>query len=335
MNMRKMMDKQEDRTEKEVVDLLEYLQETPPRNPESAAHGRANFLAEVDSLRKPVSVSPFRRLKGWIPNILVQKRKERRPMLATISAIVIALALVVSGGGVTAYAAQDSLPNDALYPAKLFFEDVQLGLTFNPESKVELLTHFANRRVDESLDLASQGEAVPQKVVVRLEKQLKTMLQVTAQMDDETMLETMNRIRNEFSDQGQLMMMLGMPDTADPQLLQLKAAIREQHQVVLNGLEDVGQFQTQFRYNRPTEVPTETPIDTEIPDDTLNGNIDCQDPDCEPVATGEPGVGPGPGNCEVPGECTPEENGLGPGPGPNSTATVVPGSNNPGNGKKP
>ena len=329
------MDNQEDRTEKEIVALLEHLQETPKRNPEAAARGRARFLAEVDSLRKPVSLSPIHRLIGWIPINLVQKRKERRPMFATISAIIIALALVVGGGGVTAYAAQDSLPNDALYPAKLFFEDVQLGLTFDPESKVELLTHFANRRVDESLDLATNGEAVPQKVVTRLEKQLSTMMRVTAQMDEETILETMNYLRINLRNQEQLMMMLGMPETVDPQLLQLQATLREQHRVVQEGIEDPGQFQTQFRNNRPTAVPTETPIDAETPDDTLNGNVDCQDPDCEPMGTGEPGTGPGPGNCETPGECTPEQNGLGPGPGPKATATVVPGSNNPGNGKKP
>jgi len=316
--------------DREVLDFLETLQETPQRDPDAIARGRANFLAEVNLLPKPVSISPFQRLKAWIPNFMVLRRKERRPMIATISAIILALALVVSGGGVTAYAAQDSMPDDALYPAKLFFEDVQLGLTFSSASKVELLTNFANRRIDESVKIASQGNAVPQKVVVRFENQLDHLLQITADLDGEEIIETIGRIRNELNDHEFVEAMIGQPDTVDPQLEKLRATLRERHRVLEEGVEDPGSFKTQFHHKKvePTATPTLIGEEPLVEDE-------CLEPDWIPDVTGEPGSGPGPGNCEVPGECTPEENGLGPGPGPNATITVVPGHKNPGNGKQP
>jgi hypothetical protein len=329
---RKLMNEIE--KDREVVELLETLQETPQRNPEAAARGRARYLAEVNQLPAPVSIRLFQRLKARIPEIMVLRRKERRPMLATISAIFIALALVLGGGGVTAYAAQDSMPDDALYPAKLFFEDVQLGFTFDPDSKVDLLTDFANRRIDESVELASKGKGIPDKVIARLDSQLAAIMQVTADLeDDEEIIETIGRIRSELNDHVYVekMLNLNQPDSVDPQLDKLRATLRNRHRVLEEGIEDPGHFQTQFRHEvEPTPTLTST-ITTTVPEGGLL--VDCLEPDCDP--TGEPGAGDGPGNCEVPGECTPEENGLGPGPGPYPTATIVPGSRNPGNEKKP
>ena len=60
------MSKIEETPDSRVLELLDSLQEVPPRNPEAASRGRENFMAEIDSLGKPVSVPLYDRLIGWM-----------------------------------------------------------------------------------------------------------------------------------------------------------------------------------------------------------------------------------------------------------------------------
>ena len=53
-------------------------------------------------------------------------------MLALAIKLVLVLAVMFGGAGVTAAAAQSSLPNEALYPVKLLVEEVQLSLAPSP-----------------------------------------------------------------------------------------------------------------------------------------------------------------------------------------------------------
>jgi len=73
-------------------------------------------------------------------------------------AIIVAVVLAVSGlGGGTAYASQDSLPGDVLYPVKLGTEQVRLVLATNDAAQAELHLTFANSRVEEMTGLAERG----------------------------------------------------------------------------------------------------------------------------------------------------------------------------------
>jgi hypothetical protein len=66
------------------------------------------------------------------------------------------LALAALGGG-TAYASQDSLPGDALYPVKLGTEQVIMLLPGDDVVKAERALSFANKRVREMEALAEKG----------------------------------------------------------------------------------------------------------------------------------------------------------------------------------
>jgi len=71
--------------------------------------------------------------------------------------IIAAVVLVLSALGGTTYAAQDSLPGDTLYPLKAASEQMALRLPGSDVSRAERGQSFADRRVEEIVDLAAQG----------------------------------------------------------------------------------------------------------------------------------------------------------------------------------
>lgn len=210
-------------------------------------------------------------------------------MFATISSIIIALAVVLGGGGITAFAAQDSLPNEVLYPVKLYLEDARYGLTDDPIAQIGLLTAFANNRVDEITGLALQGEVVPNGVVARFHNNLQTMLQLAAGLDEEATIPALQQIRQNLRTQEQLMSQLGQPEELDPALEQLRAMLQEQHRLTQLGLEEPLRFQQMYRHGE-IEPPGSPPEGIE-PKGNQYG--ECTEPgECEPIGDGD---GPGPG----------------------------------------
>jgi hypothetical protein len=71
----------------------------------------------------------------------------RRPAFA-LASVALALVLLLSGTSVV-YASSYSAPGDPLYGLKLGVEKVRLALTVRQESRVQLLTQYANRRLEE------------------------------------------------------------------------------------------------------------------------------------------------------------------------------------------
>ncbi|MFC1949432.1 DUF5667 domain-containing protein [Chloroflexota bacterium] len=65
-----------------------------------------------------------------------------------VTAVAIALVLVLGSGG-TAIAANNTMPNEFLYPVKLASEQVQLAFTFTETGKTELHARLADKRVTE------------------------------------------------------------------------------------------------------------------------------------------------------------------------------------------
>lgn len=81
--------------------------------------------------------------------------------------LVIVLTLSAVGGG-TVYAAQDSLPGDALYPVKLGAEQIRMMLPGDDVVKAERALSFAERRVGEMVALVEKGR--PQDLDMAVEK---------------------------------------------------------------------------------------------------------------------------------------------------------------------
>ena len=63
-------------------------------------------------------------------------------------------------GGTTVYAAQQSLPDDVLYPVKIGTEKIQLAFTLTPKSRANLHLKLAERRVDEVVAQSTLGRTM-------------------------------------------------------------------------------------------------------------------------------------------------------------------------------
>jgi hypothetical protein len=111
--------------------------------PEFKVRARSEFqaaLREIQS-KKTQKVSRF----SWL---------QWRPAwsIAATTAAVVVIAL-----GSTVAAAGNSMPNDVLYSLKIASENVQLAVTPSEIGKAELNAKFADKRVDEIIQMASTG----------------------------------------------------------------------------------------------------------------------------------------------------------------------------------
>lgn len=322
---------QDEEMDPRLANMLEQLRPVPDRDADRAAVGRANYLSEVKvlaqrkSLSLPVSGTLSQRLKGWINSIRTSlQRKERFPMLTTLTTLVVAVALLFGGAGATVYAAQDSMPVDFLYPVKTLSETVQLDLAANAQNQLELALKFANRRAVEATTLAVRGEPVPEEVALRSQQEMGLAFQIAAGLEDTPMQRALEQIQANIQMQEQTMARLQQqnPGIADPVLAQLQNRLREQARLAELGLGDPQNFRMQIRQQMQSGPGGPANIST------------------EPPGTGG-GLGPGPGpytGTQMCPECTPALNGSGPGPGPmNSGTTSEPGSGNgsPGMGPGP
>jgi len=264
-------------------------------------------------------------------------------MITQLTTILVMISLLFGGAGATVYAAQDSLPNDALYPVKTVSEDVSLSLAAGQQAKLAKVLMLQNRRVGEVEELVGNGEQVPQQVQVRLETQLNYALKLAASMEGEQMRQALEQIRanNQVLAQVMTMLQVNKPDEAQSTMTQLQEMIRNQNRLVELGLDEPLKFQqmlqTQARVQLNKPVDEEEQVDeTPVPDEPtiLSGEPISDTQKVGPCETCEPaldGTGPGPGpmnqgevtqpevgygpatGCET---CEPALDGSGPGPGP-------------------
>ena len=88
------------------------------------------------------------------------KPKQRLLMRSAMSWLVITalfLSIFVGGGLGVAYAADGSVPGDALYGLDTAVESARLAVAFDQEGKAQLALQFAQERLEEMQDLATKG----------------------------------------------------------------------------------------------------------------------------------------------------------------------------------
>jgi hypothetical protein len=135
---------------KDLRDLLEISIAVKPEAvvPSPQFKERAKLHLFDDPQHAPVKSS--HRFWSW---------HEMTPVKILASVLIGVLILAVAGG-TTVYAAQSSLPGDALYSVKTGAENVQLALTTSTASKVNLYLKIAQRRVDEVTRQLALGRKV-------------------------------------------------------------------------------------------------------------------------------------------------------------------------------
>ena len=269
---------------------INALHEVPERDPAQVRMGRQAFLAEARTLHPAVSVRSKRRLMGWTRIF----KKERSPMF-TFARIVLLVAIAFGTTGVTAYAAQESLPDQALYSVKTWIEDIRLGITSGPQADFDLLLGFVQERIEEMESLASEGRPITNRVTTRLSQQLQLMLQLAAEMDNPALLRSMEQVQERSQNQLQTLEQLRVNAPEDAEALGLATqAMNNIRNTAEGAIEDPLTFRMRQGTHRPDNAP-------EAPEnEPSNGNG--QDPiDGQGQGPQDPGQ-PGPGNSMGPGK---------------------------------
>jgi hypothetical protein len=322
---------QNDGFDPQLEKLLEQLQETPERDPQRASRGRAIFLTQVAAIRSTVSNSLIARLIEQINKIL---RKEKFSMVSVLTSIIVVFTLIFGGAGITVYAAQDSLPDEALYSVKTFTEDIQVRLTSDRQARYALQEKLVQRRFTELYTLLKTNQPVPSELATRMEQQLWELLNLAASMEDPELKESLQHLRIILRDQDRLMGMYGeqIPENANPVFAQIRQTVEACNRIADSGLEDPLQFRLnmQLRFNKgedetSVDEGSTTPQGTATPQGTGTPTLNGTDPD--------PSPGPNSGSPQPEHTTTPAHDGYGPGTGnPSYTPTQAGNGTDPGLG---
>ncbi|NPV77998.1 MAG: hypothetical protein HPY59_16680 [Anaerolineae bacterium] len=299
----------------ELMERLLQLKTVPGRNPQHAAKGRAQFMQEVQQIvAQGVSLRENNRHNMWkdtIQSIFAIKRKEQSHMFGIMTTLLLILGMVLGGGGVTVAAAQSSLPDQALYPVKVWSENVRASLVTDPEAQFDLALQFASRRAVEIQSMAKADKVAPESVMNQMQNQLELALQIAANQPPGIGDQLLERARDRLRQQDQLMQQLetqANPE-AEAALKRVRQMIQERLSWVEDGLADPNRLQDRLRLK--DGISQITPEVT--PEETLPGQ------GSTPTTAGENG-NPWTDETPVPGS------GYGPGPGPDATCTCTPGS---------
>ncbi|WP_298010683.1 MULTISPECIES: DUF5667 domain-containing protein [Anaerolinea] len=309
--------------EADVLRTLETLKTVPERSASSHARGREKFLAEARSLIAegiPVSRPPVSRLTVW-NRLFSRKEVFHMSPLVTLALI---FSLLFGGTGITAAAAQSSLPDEPLYPVKLLTEQVRTELTTREQAQLALMLDLANRRAEEASRLMEMGKAPSEALLARWQAHLEQAMRLALQSGDEEARQALVRVQETLRQQMEWA-------SSQPSPARLQEMLRQQQHLVEEGIVEPEQLRQRFRQGLP--------VQTSEPGGSRN-------PWTEGTPTPGSGYGPGPGTGDCSG-CTPAGgssqnpwtdetptpgSGYGPGPGTGDCPQCTPsggGSQNP------
>lgn len=217
-----------------IIRSLRQLGEAPQRDPQKAYQTRAAFLEQASRLADdrqkvtPVSaVLPERHTDSTQQNSRPFwqrspfRRKGTTPMWRLLTTIFVTFVMALGGTEITAYAAQESLPDQPLYNLKTITEDLQLQLTTRAENQLTLALKFSNRRVNEFATLAKQGVGIPELVTNRYGTEIDHALQLAAGIPGSGMITALKQVQTQLQNQEQTMTMLCQEHPEDAVLQQI------------------------------------------------------------------------------------------------------------------
>lgn len=227
-------------------------------------------------------------------------------MFGTIGTIILIVTLVLGGSGVTVAAAQNSLPDDALYPVKIWSEDIRSGLTQNDQTRIQLAMDLVDRRAEEIVVMLRAGQVPPDSVHERLQAEVELAITLAVGQKDSDAVSTLRQIRERIEQQEQVMLSVGEPKSPQEETIQnqIQNMMREQLRLCDDGINDPQMLREHLQYRLQNSFKASS---------TYSAN----DTNGSPWMTGTPipgsSYGPGPG----------DGNGAG---NPWTTGTPTPGS---------
>jgi hypothetical protein len=294
-----------------LIRKLAVLKPTDERNPLKTVKGRAAFLKKAHEIR--VTETTKRRPIGWMQSIqsdFFSHRKERNPMLGTLGTIMLIVALIFGGSGITVAAAQTSQPDQLLYNVKLLSENALLDLTSNPESQFNLALEYETRRAEEIQTMLLAGEVPSEEVRTRYQTQIEQAIRLALNLSDDQVIKAFEQIQLRLQTQQETLAQLRLNSNANAEgaLLQIRSMVQERIQLLEAGennyLQLRDQLQLQNQLNNPDQGGSTNPGSDTSPG-TGSGN-----PWAEGTPTPGSGYGPGNGTGDCT-SCTPSWNGFG------------------------
>jgi hypothetical protein len=230
--------KKEEAMEPKLEKALAELRQIPPRDQVAEARGKASFLHQAAVMRTAGSRKQATHPTSWLQRLFsgvpgTGHRLAFKPLVAVVLAVII----LFGGMSSTVLAAQESLPDQALYPLKTWSEDTLLKLPVSQQTQLDRLLDFSDRRVEEIAGLIAAGRAIPEGVLSRLQAEVEQSLEVAASMDDQQIGPQLEGIRMRLEKQLQMMNALLeiSPGSDQPLLQQGCIRMREQIQLVTEG----------------------------------------------------------------------------------------------------
>ena len=93
---------------------------------------------------------------GWFDTLIFAFQRNRRKYVLNILVVVlIGMTALFGGGAAVVLAAQDSMPDEALYPVKTLSEDARLSFTASDQMQLDLILDYTDRRISEILTLSA------------------------------------------------------------------------------------------------------------------------------------------------------------------------------------
>lgn len=164
--------------DKEIIKKIKLLKEVKPQA-EWVFSCRSRLALKLETERKKELLSNdlfalkelFAFWRIWQPRFI----------LRLVYALLMILGVGLAGGGLTVWAASQSLPGSPLYPVKIALEQARLIIASSGESKIKLQTEIASRRLEELSGVLATQETPEQKrerveqVVSHIQQQLITV----------------------------------------------------------------------------------------------------------------------------------------------------------------
>ena len=164
----------------------------------------------------------------------------------TFSVLITGLVVALMGG-TTVFASQYSLPNQSLYPVKLWSENAGLEIASGDQSKFEMMLTITDRRVSEIGSLMDQGITIDEESILRLEHQQRQTMMFAMNMPEVQATSALNRIRSQTVGQERQVTQAGVGFEAGSAVkARIRLMMQNQIHAVDLGLVDLPQLRYQY-----------------------------------------------------------------------------------------
>ncbi len=228
--------------EEKAIDKVNSLRDTPVRSAENVSKGKAAYLAKAAEIRKSL---PARSAKRSIFAGIFATPVTRK--LGALPTLLIVLALLFGGTGVSVVAAQSAQPQDALYSVKLKTEDFAYHLKPGPAAVFNYCLQLTQRRVNEIVYSTEARKTLPEITSKRLMAHIDEAVLNSSELTDAEMLRDLERLQIELKNQLKRMETLQTDQETRMEIQKILDNIQARIDTISNNSTDLNEFRIRIK----------------------------------------------------------------------------------------